>query len=147
MVGQDPVHFLGHGPHVTAQAGLHVGDGDVELGRRQGAGQGGVRVAENDHRVGPLAQEHALHAREGAGGLVAVRAPVDPEVKARPGQPELRVVDLGHVAVVVLSGVDRPRPKRAVERAQERRRLHELRPRAHHQGQGLLHRPASRTRR
>src|SRR5439155_21961505 len=57
MVGQDPV-YLFRDVVVRTDAGLDVGNGQVELGGGEGAGKGRVGVAKNDYAVESLGEEY-----------------------------------------------------------------------------------------
>ena len=58
-VGHDAIDLLGHLPE-RAQAGLDMGDRDVELGRGNRAGQRRVGVAIDKNRIRLFAQHNAL---------------------------------------------------------------------------------------
>jgi hypothetical protein len=64
LVGEQAVELFGHGAVAAAQAGLHVRHGDVQLGRAERGGEGGVDVADDDHEVGAFLEEHRLEALE-----------------------------------------------------------------------------------
>jgi len=80
VVGDDAVDLLRHRAVEAAQAGLDVGEGQVQLGRGERAGQRRVGVAEDDHPVGRLLLEHRLQALQHLSGLASVRPGADAEV-------------------------------------------------------------------
>ena len=63
MVGDDAVDLLGHRAIEGAHPRLDVGDRNLRLGRREGAGEGRVRVAVDEHRVGRLVAQQLARAR------------------------------------------------------------------------------------
>src|SRR6185312_17409738 len=72
-------------------------------------------------------------AHHDGGRLLRVRAGPHPEIDDGPRHPELAEEHLGHRLVVVLAGVDQlMRDAGPLEGAVDRRRLHEVRPGAHH---------------
>ncbi len=89
MIGEHPVHLLGHPAVEAPQSGLDVCHRHMEFRRRQGACQGGVRVAVDEHQVGLLGQDHPLDPGEHRPGLAAVGARSDPEVVVWPRDLEL----------------------------------------------------------
>ena len=105
-VGDDPVELLGHRAVEAAQAGLDVGDRDVQLGRRDRRRHRRVDVAGDDHEVGALGEQHRLEALHHPGRLLRVAARADLEHVVGRGHPELLEEDLRHQPVVVLAGVD-----------------------------------------
>ena len=105
MVGQDAVDLLGHAPVERAQAGLDVGDRDVQLGGREGAGERRVGVAVDEQPVRLPGDELALDPGQHLAGLGAVGPGADLEVDVRIGDAELVEEDARHLVVVVLAGV------------------------------------------
>ena len=104
----------------------------VELRGHDRPGQGRVRVAVDEHAVGPSLDEHRLEAAQHLAGHRAVRPAADLQVHG-PARRHLEVAEEGraHRVVVVLAGVDQDLVgAAAAQRAADRRRLHELRPRA-----------------
>ena len=85
-------------------------DRDVELDGRERARERRVDVARDDHEVGLLRFDHGGDARERTRCLLRMAARADPEEDVRLGHPELAEEDVGHLLVVVLSGVDEDEP-------------------------------------
>jgi hypothetical protein len=143
-VGEDAVDLLRHAPVARAQPGLQVGDGDLQLGRDQRAGDRGVHVADHHHRVAPAPGQPGLEPEHHGRGLLGVGAGPDAEVDVRGGDPEVGEEPVGHALVVVLAGVDQAglQPDR-VQGAQHRGDLHEVRPGARDDGESHR-RPRSR---
>lgn len=106
VVGDDAIDLLGHAAVAAAQAGLHMGDGDVEFCGGEGARDGGVGVAVDEQPVGADGQELLLDAGEHLRGLRAVRAGADAEVGVGGAQAELGEEVVRHGRVVVLAGVE-----------------------------------------
>ncbi len=106
LVRHDSVDLFGHAAVEAAQARLHMGDGDVEFRRGQGAGQRGVGVAVDQNPVGLFGKEDLLDGRQHPAGLLAVRAGSDVQVVFRLGNFEFPEEDGRHAVVVVLTGVD-----------------------------------------
>ena len=107
--------------------------GDAELGRGERARERGVHVAGDDDDVGlDRRAGRCSNARQDLGGLHAVRAGADAEEDVDVGEVEVGQDLVGHPAVVVLAGVDDDLAERAaaLERRDDRRHLHEVRPRA-----------------
>ena len=117
VVRADPVDLLGHPPIVAAQSGLDVRERPAQLGRRERAGQGGVRVADDDDPVRSAVLQGRLDPREDARRLLAVARRADLQVDVRGPEPELLEEDVGEAGVVVLAGMDgdlpAPLPRRA----------------------------------
>lgn len=83
VIGRNPVDLFGHTPIEAPEARLHVGDRGVEFGSREGTGQGGVRVAEDNHHVRLLFEQHLLDAGKDLAGLLPVRTGSHPEMIIR----------------------------------------------------------------
>ena len=129
VVGEDAVVLLGHAPVEGAQAGLEVGQGEVQLHRGQRARERGVRVAVDQHPVGAVLVDHRVQRREDAARLDAVRAGADAEVDVRCGDLQVGEEDVRHQGVVVLAGVDDDVVvARRLQGCGDRCQLHELRP-------------------
>ena len=105
-VGDHAVDLLRHVQIEGAQAGLDVGDADVFLLGRDGAGAGGVDVADDDDPVRPPLAQTCLEGDHGAADLLGVRAGADPEVDVRLRDARASKKARGHGAVVVLAGMD-----------------------------------------
>ena len=135
MIDQDAIDLLGHAAVEAPEPGLHVGHGQMELGRRQRAGQGRVRVAVDDDGVGRLLLEHALDRRQHGARLGAVEAAADPEVIVGHWEGELLEEDVRHPRVVVLPSVDEDLFVVLAELVTQRARLDELGPRAEDGGE------------
>jgi hypothetical protein len=106
VVGHAPVVLLRHRPVEAAQPRLEVADRDLELRRRERAGERRVHVARHDHEVWLEVDERLLEPFEGACGLEAVRARADAELQVRRRQRQLREEDVVDLGVVVLPRVD-----------------------------------------
>lgn len=104
-VGEDAVDFLGHAHVERAQAGLDMRHRDVQLGRRQGAGKRGVGVAVDQHPVGFFVEQDLLDALEHASGHGAMGASGNLQVVFGCRNFQLVEKHLGHVRVVVLTGM------------------------------------------
>ena len=129
MVGEPPVDLLRHPRVEAAQPGLDVGHGDVELGRGQGSGQGGVGVAEDDHQRGRRSPRSPPPAPPACGPVIRPWEPEPmPRWRSGRGRDELLEEGVRHRAVVVLAGVDDHLAHVAPQRAGERPQLDELRP-------------------
>ena len=89
MIRQDPIDLLRHPLVVAAKAGFDVRHGDVELGGCQRAGECRVRVAVDEHDVGPLGFERGFERFEHPAGLRAVTIGPDPEFAIGPLDPQL----------------------------------------------------------
>ena len=133
LVGQHAVDFFGHLAVVAAQTRLDMNDRHALLHRHQGAGQGGVDVADHEHRAGPALVDHRLKAAHDLGCLHRVAARADFEVDVGLRQAQILEQPVAHVAVVMLAGVHqqgRHRRHMGGEGAQDWRHLHEVGPRA-----------------
>ena len=111
MIGEDPVDLLRHPPVEGAQPRLHMGDGDVQLGRRQRPCEGGVRVAIDQHRIGPFGLKDRLQRLKHPAGHGAVPAAVDAQIVCRLRELELAKELLGHLRVEMLPSVNDPRAR------------------------------------
>jgi hypothetical protein len=147
LVDEDPVALLGQVPLAGARARLDVADRDLPERPRDRRRDRRVGVSEREHAVHRVLLEELREPRDHLGE--PRRALVRPEAEPEVGRPdgEARVVRLDHPRVEVLPRVHEedlvPRP----ERGQERRRLHELRPRAGDDGdpQSVPHAPPDYT--
>ena len=141
VVCDDPVDLLRHMAVEASEPRFDVGDRHGDLRRRQGAGQGGVRIAVDHEPVRALEEQHVLDAAEHGRGLIPVRAGPDAQVDV--GRRDLEPVeeDAGHLVVVVLPGVHQDFLVALAELAAQGGRLDELRPRAH-DGDELHGRPS-----
>src|SRR5579864_8508858 len=99
------VDLLGHGPIETSQAGLDVNDGYLQLFGHQGAGHGGVDVADHQYRIGTLLDRHRFEALHDLARLLRVRAYTDLEIEFRRGHRQIAEELAGHLVVVVLPRV------------------------------------------
>ena len=102
-VDLDAVAFLGHGQIAATESRLDVRQRNPCPHARTRARDSRVRVAEDDHPIGPLERQHIGDA---ALQDTAVRC-AEIERMGRLVEAELLVEDRGHRLVVVLSGVDR----------------------------------------
>ena len=106
VVGEDPVVLLGHAAVEGTQTGLEMGHWQMHLHRREGAGDGRVGVAVDEHPVGGHLLKHRIELFKHATGHEAVGAATDTQVQIRIRDAELDEEGVGHVDVVVLAGVD-----------------------------------------
>ena len=122
-VDLDAVALLGHREVEAAQPGLDVGDGDL-FARGMRAGEGRVRVAVDEHPVGPLRLDHLADRRRHRSRVGGAQI----EAVGRLGYAQLVEEDLRHRRVPVLSGVEHDLVDPGVPQCdRERRRLDELR--------------------
>ena len=137
-VGENAVDLLGHRPVARAQAGLDVRDGDLELRRRQRAGQGGVHVAAHDHEVRLLLEEHPLDLDERAPGLLGMAAGTDPEVTVGRREAEIGEHRVRERGIVVLSRMhdELPQARALRKRVDDREHLHVVGTRPDHVDDG-----------
>jgi hypothetical protein len=136
VVGEHPVVLLRHRRVVAAQPRLEVRYRDLELHRRERAGERRVDVAGDDDERRLALQQHLLDADESARGLLGVCAGADTEEDIGSRQTELVEKDRRHLGVVVLPGVYEHELEPGIERLQravDRRRLHEVRTGADHE--------------
>ncbi len=134
LVRHEPVDLFGHAAVEAAQAGLDMHHRHMELRRDEGAGHGGVDVADDDHRRGPVLQHHRLEALHDLCRLDRVRARADFQVDVGRRQFEVGEQAVVQREVVVLSGVDQHGPRQPalrLEGAQQRCHLHVVGPGAH----------------
>ena len=132
-VGAQTVDLFGHGHVSRPQAGLDVSHPYTELLGGDGAGQGGVDVAHDDHQVRPLVEADPLEGQHDARRLLAMTAGAHAEIDVGPRQTESVEEGLAHARVVVLARVHQDMPEafgEAVERFDDRRHLHEVGTRA-----------------
>jgi hypothetical protein len=133
LVDEYAVDLLGHRPVEAPQAGLDVRHGNVELDGRERPGQSRVDVADHDHELGPLGEQHLLDPLEAAARLRPVAAGADAEEMIGPGEIELTDEDVRHLVVVVLARVDDGLGQvgdARLQRMEDRRGLHEVGPRS-----------------
>jgi hypothetical protein len=147
VVGHDPVPLLRHRRVEGSEAGLDVrqprpAPTDVlDLARHDRAGQGGVRVAVDQHPVRLDVGHDRLESAHHLGRLDRVRSAPDFQVEARRRHLEIPEEGRAHRVVVMLPGVDQQLGVLAEEGAADGRGLHELRASADH-GEDL-HDPSS----
>ena len=106
VVGHHAVDLFGHGAVERAQAGLEVGDADLQLGAHEGAGQRRVDVAGHDDPVGPPVGDHRLEGDHDPGRLLGVVGTAHVQVDVGVGESELVEEHARHLAIVVLARVD-----------------------------------------
>ena len=106
-----------------AQARLDMGDRDAQLGRRERAREGRVRVAVDEDRVRSRVDEDRLESGQHRRRLLGVRPAADPQRVVRSGQTRAR------------RRRRRPSPRRSAGRC--RRRSRRGRPQDGRQGGGL----------
>ena len=122
VIAETPVDLLRHVEVVAAKAGLDVGDRVVLLRGDEGAGEGRVDVADDDHDRGVETAELRLERGHDPRGLLGVAAGAHAEMSVRLGQAQLGEENVRELGVVVLAGVHerggeaasarRPRPPR-----------------------------------
>ena len=127
MIGKYAIVLFGHAPVERAQPRLDVRDGNFQLARCQGAGEGGIGVSVHEHPVGTLLDHHLLEGDEHAPRHGAMRPASHFEIAIGAPNSHLIEEDLRHPIVVVLTGmhevfVDR----RLLECSSHRPRLDEL---------------------
>jgi hypothetical protein len=135
LVGDDPVDLLRHRTVERAEARLHVADREQKLACGQRGGHGRVHVARHEHDVRLGLQQDRLEPLHDRGRLLRVRPGPDAERIFRLPHAELLDEDLGHLAVVVLAGVDEDvfeLVATPAELSRDRCDLHHVRPRADH---------------
>ena len=136
-VDLDPVPLLRHREIAASQTGLDVRERNALRDRGTCARERRVRVAVDEHPVGPLAPRRLADVRLHRVGVGRVE--VEPVRRLR--ELELVEEDLRQLRVVVLARVQHDLLDTCVaKRERERRRLHELRAVAHdgehlHRGQ------------
>ena len=106
MIRQYPVDFLRHSPIETTQPGFDVGDRELELGRRQRGGDGGIGIAENDHPRRALGHQDLLNLVQHGTRLAPMGSGADLEIAIRPGDIEFTKEDLGHLVIIMLTGMN-----------------------------------------
>ena len=94
LVGDQAIRLLGHAPVEAAKAGLDVGEGHVQLRRRERRGERRVGVAVGQHEVRAALDHRRLERFQHARGLAAVRTGADAEVEVRLRDAELREEDV-----------------------------------------------------
>ena len=130
-----PIPLLGHRQVAAAEPRLDVRHGQPGRHRRTRSREGGVRVTEDDHPVGPLELQHAADAappddrRPPCGGRASRRArPARARRRTRPTAPRRSAgPEWSETSSIA----------RLAQGERERRRLDELRPIADDDGEGL----------
>ena len=120
-VRDEPIDLFRHGAVTGAEAGLDVGDGNVELGGRQRRRQRGVHIPHHERQVCLQCLEDGFEASHDFGRLDRVRPGPDTEVEVRRRDFELLEELRRHLIVIVLAGVheDRSDPRIAPHRPAE----------------------------
>ena len=136
VIDQHAVDFFRHPAVAAAHAGLHVGDGNPQLDRRQRPGERGIRVAVDEHGVRLPRAEFPLDPHEHRRGGLAVTV-ARPGLEIHDWRRDFHLVeeDLAHHAVIMLARMEyllvdrRGRGSLVVggDRPTERRSLDELR--------------------
>ena len=138
VVGENTIDLLRHVALVRTETRLHVRHRYAQLRRRERPRQRAVGVPHHEHDIGPIAHDDALDPFEHPAGLSAVRSGTDAELVVGERQVELAEEHIRQTGIVVLprvqqSGLDLKRAvvvrPRALERAEDRGYLHELRAR------------------
>ena len=125
-VGHQAIDLLGHLPVEAAQAGLDVRDGDAQLHGSEGSRQRGVRIAIDQHGVGPFGDQDWLEARKHCGGLNSMRATADAQAPVWPRQAQLAEEHPGQLFVPMLAGVHEQVLVARAQRGQQGRGLDQL---------------------
>jgi hypothetical protein len=135
-VGDQAVDLLGHRPVARADAAFDVRHRQVQLLRGDGAGHGGGDVADHQAQCAAALQKQLLVAHHDRRRLLGLRARADLQVDVGLGDAQLAEEVARHALVVVLAGVHQAHAQGAarglarLDRVQDRRDLHEVRPRA-----------------
>ena len=133
LIGEHAIDLLRHAAVQRAQSGFHVSHGDAEFGAHQRGGDGRIHVAiDHDQRRLRLRYD-GLEVADDGGGLLRMRARAGLQVEVGHGHRQLLEEDVGHVDVVMLSGVNQDLAHEGIsgKGANEGRRLHEVGPRAY----------------
>ena len=133
LVGDDPVDLLGHRAVERAQPGLDVADRQQQLRGGQRGRHRRVHVAGDEHDIGLRLEQHRLEPLHDRSRLLGMRPRAHSERVVGLADSELLEEDLGHLAVVVLAGVDEDVLELVAAPLQlrrDRRDLHHVRPRA-----------------
>ena len=134
LVGQKAVQLLGHGAVEATKPRLDVADRDAALGRREGGGERRVHVSGDEDDVRLDLQQQRFETRDNTRRLLSVRPRADAEKVIGLADAEVLEEDLGHLSVVVLSGVNEHQVEgvgMAAELGHDRGHLHEVRPSAY----------------
>jgi hypothetical protein len=129
-IGDEAVHFLGHGAVAGAEASLDVSERNEPFCRHERGRHRRVDVTDHEDEVGALLFDHAVELDHHPGGLFAVACRPDAERDIGARHAELLEEDLRHGLVVVLLGVNEERLQagRLPEGLDDRGHLHEVRP-------------------
>ena len=106
MVNQHPIDLFGHPLIKGPQPGLDMGALDVQLCRRQSAGQGGVGVPEYYDRIRLLLLQDLFYLFEHLASLKSMAARAYAQVIVRRCYAHLIEEYSVHLIVVVLAGMD-----------------------------------------
>ena len=106
VVGENSVVLLGHATVEGTQPGFQMGHRQVHLHRREGAGNGRIGVAVNEHPVWVHVLKHRIKLLEHPAGHDAVGAASYTKMQVRVRDPELDEEGIRHVDVVMLPGMD-----------------------------------------
>ena len=132
VVGHDPVDFLGHRPVARAQAGLDVSHRNAALRRHQRTRDGGVHIARDHDEIGATLFADLVKTHHDLSCLPRLVVGADLEVNIGQGHAELIEEDLRHRAIIMLAGMHQQMWHIPCgQRLDERRHLHEIRPRPH----------------
>ncbi len=105
-IGEHTVDLFRHGRVLRAQVGLNMRHRDVQLGRRQRAGERGVGVAVDQHPVGLFLLDEPLDVFEHAPGHGTVVQAGDVQFMMRARDVELLEENVRHIGIEVLARVD-----------------------------------------
>ena len=106
VITDDPIDLLGHPPIEAPHARLDMGHGNALPDRRQCPRKGGIRVTEDDRRIGSRGLEYRFECHEHPPGLLRVAAAPNPQRVVRLRQAQLGEEDRGHPVIPMLAGID-----------------------------------------
>ena len=104
-VGDDAVDFFRHGHVEGPQARFDMGDGNGQLDGGEGASQGGIGVAVDQHRVRRFGLQNLLDLHQHAPCHGAMRAAVNAAAEGRCAHAKFVEKDRRHIAVEMLARV------------------------------------------
>src|ERR1700722_14247934 len=105
-IGDHAVDFFRHGAIEGTQSRLNVSDGYGNLGANQRCGDRGIYIAVNENDIRLVRQKSRLEALHDLGGLGGMAAGAYSEFHIGFGDFQLREEYVGHVAVIVLAGMN-----------------------------------------
>src|SRR5256885_954919 len=110
------------------QPGLDMAHPHLKLSAHQRCSHGGVHISVNQDKVGAAIGYHRLETSNDLGGLVSMAAPSHVKIPVARGHVPLAQEDVGHIAVVVLTGMNQrlSQPAESVQRSQDGSSFHEI---------------------